>query len=159
MNMYSLLTRMKTFLNGNPGMRGFVNEKRKFPRYPVERTVICHRFGKERSMRTVDIGLGGLKLESNFDIRTGESMDFAILTNSTSIRCKGTVLATEEFQGKVQARLTFSRTSDRDFRKLSNYLDTLSRGKGTFLQKGLLCVLLILSALIAYFIIRTYFTR
>ena len=107
----------------------------------------------------VDIGLGGLKLESNFDMRTGESMDFSILTKSTSIRCKGTVLATEEFQGKVQARLSFSHTSDSDFRKLSNYLDTLSPERGTSLQKGLLCVFLILSALIAYFIIRTYFTR
>jgi len=105
-------------------------------------------------MRTQNISLGGLKLEANFDLGIGESMDLAILTNSTRIHCRGRVLAIEDFKNKVHARLCFSRTSDTDFRKLSDYLESLSRGP---LPKWVIGGLFILSAYVAYLIIHTYF--
>jgi len=110
-------------------------------------------------MRTVNISLGGLKLEANFDLGVGESMELAILTNGTRIQCKGRILAIEDFKNKVHARLRFAQTSDVDFWKLSDYLDTLSRGKGKLAQKWIIAGLVILSAYIAYLIIRAYFLR
>jgi hypothetical protein len=41
------------------------------------------------TMQTLDISLGGLKLEANFDLGVGESLDLAILTNGTRIHCRG----------------------------------------------------------------------
>jgi RNA polymerase sigma factor (sigma-70 family) len=78
-----------------------MHEKRKFPRFPVKKQVVCFRYGKEMVMRTLDISLGGLKLEAPFDLGVGESM--------------------------VHARVRFDRTSDIDSRKLSNCFRTPSR--------------------------------
>jgi len=111
------------------------------------------------TMRTLDISRGGLKLEANFDLGVGESMDLAILINGTRIECKGIILAIEEFNHKVQARLRFARISEVSFKKLSNYLGTLSRGKGIPFQKVVIGGLFILSAYIAYLFIRTYFFK
>ena len=79
------------------------------------------------TMRTLDIGLGGLKLEANFDLGAGELIDFAILTGGDRIQCKGRILEVEESRNKVQARLQFAPTSDWEHGKLSRYLHALAR--------------------------------
>ena len=149
----------KRFPNRYSGKAQDTCEKRKFPRFPIMKTAICFRYGRQMTIRTINISLGGLKLEANFDLRVGESMVFAILTNGTRIHCKGRILAIEDFKNKVHARLRFAHTSDMDFRKLSGYLNTLSRGKRILIQKGVIGGLLILSAYIAYLIVRIYFFR
>lgn len=132
-----------------------MHDKRKFPRFPVTKPVICSRYGRKKTMRTLDISRGGLKLNANFDLGVGESLDLAILANGTKIRCRGVILAIEEFNHKVHARLCFARISEGDFRKLCDYLDTLSRGR---FQKWVIGGLSMLSAYIAYLILRTYFS-
>lgn len=147
----------KPLVTGNSGGVRGTPEKRKSPRFPIMKPAICFRYGKQMSMRTIDISLGGLKLEANFELAIGESIDFAILTNGTRIRCKGRILGIEDLRNKVHARLRFAQISDMDFQKLVNYLDSLSRKKVIPFQRGLFTGLLILLALIAYVIIRTYF--
>jgi hypothetical protein len=133
--------------------------KRKFPRFAVTKTVICFRYGRQMTMRALDISLGGLKLEANFDLGVGESMNLVILINGTRIPCKGRIVAIEDFKNKVHARVRFAHASDIDFRKLSDYLNSLSRGKGISFKKWVIGGLLILSAFLVYLIIRTYFFR
>jgi hypothetical protein len=79
------------------------------------------------TMRTLDISLGGLKLEANFDLRPGELIDFAILTDVDRIQCKGRILEVEESRNKVQARVQFAPTSDWEHGKLSRYLHAVAR--------------------------------
>jgi hypothetical protein len=146
----------KRLANGYSGKARDIPEKRKFPRFPVMKTAICYRFGRRMNMRTIDISLGGLKLEANFDLAIGESIDLAILTDGTRIHCKGRVLGIEDFKNKVRARLRFAHTSNMDFQKLSDYLNTLSRGEGIPRQRAVIGGLLILSAFIASLIIRAY---
>ena len=133
-----------------------MHEKRKFPRFALTKLVICFRYGRQMTMRTLNISLGGLKLEANYDLGVGESMDLAILTNGTRIHCKGMVLAIEEFRDKVHARLRFAQTSDWEYGKLSDYLHNLYWGS---LQKWVISGIFILSGYIAYVLIRTYFIR
>ena len=133
-----------------------IHEKRKFPRFPAVVPVICSRYGRKMTMRTQNISLGGLKLEANFDLGVGESMDLALLTKGTRIYCKGRILAIEEFGNKVHARLHFAHTSDSEYRKLSDYLHTLYWGR---FQKWVIGGIFILSAYITYLFIRTYFFR
>ena len=78
-------------------------------------------------MRTLDISLGGLKLEANFDLGPGELIDFAILTDGDRIQCKGRILEVEESRNKVQARVQFAPTSDWEHGKLSRYLHAVAR--------------------------------
>ncbi len=130
-----------------------MDEKRRFPRFPVSGTVICSRYGREMTMRTLNISLGGLKLETNFDLRSGETMDLTILINGTRIQCRGTILTIEEFGNKVQARLRFTRTSNSEYRKLCDHLHTLYWGR---FQKWVIGGIFILSAYLAYLFIRTY---
>ena len=105
-------------------------------------------------MRTLNISLGGLRLEANFDLGVGESMDLAILTNGTRIHCQGMVLGIENFRNKVHARLRFDSILDPEYRKLTDFLHTLYWGR---FQKWLIGAIVILSAYIAYLYIRTYF--
>ncbi len=135
------------------------HEKREFPRFPVMKRAICFRYGKQMSMRTIDISKGGLKLEANFDLAIGESIDFAILTDGTRINCRGRVLGIKDLKNKVHARLRFASSQDMDFRKLSDYLDGISRGKKLPLQGAIISTLLILLAFTAYLIIRAYSLR
>ncbi|MFB0507652.1 MAG: PilZ domain-containing protein [Thermodesulfobacteriota bacterium] len=157
--MNSFLNRPKESPNGHSGKAQDVHEKRKFPRFAVAKKIVCFRYGREMTMRTVNISLGGLKLAANFDLGVGESMDLAILTNGTRIPCKGRILAIEDFRNKVHARLRFAHTSDMDFWKLSDYLDTLSLREGKLFQKWVIGGLFVLLAYIAYLIIWSYFLR
>jgi hypothetical protein len=104
------------------------------------------------TVQTLNISLGGLKLEANTDLRVGESMNLAILTGGTRIHCEGRILGIEEFGNKAHARLHFAHTSDLEYRKLSEYLHTLYWGR---YQKWIIAGIFILSAYIAYLFIRT----
>ena len=104
-----------------------IGDKRRFPRFPVTELASCLRYGKRMTMRTLDISLGGLKLEANFDLGPGELIDFVILTDGDRIQCKGRILEVEESRNKVQARLQFAHSSEWDYGKLSKYLHSLSR--------------------------------
>jgi hypothetical protein len=101
------------------------DEKRKFPRFPVTNQILCFRYGRQISMRTQNISLGGVKLEACLDLSEGESFHFDILANGTKIHCKGKILAIEEINHKVHARLSFVPTSHSERRKLSDFLHTL----------------------------------
>jgi hypothetical protein len=136
-----------------------VDEKRKFPRFAATTPAICSRYGKQMTMRTLNISLGGLELEANFDLEVGESIDLVIVTNDIRIRCSGRVVAIEEFKNKVHARLRFTPSSHLEFRKLSEYLDTISGSKRISFQKWIIWGMFILSAYVVYLIIRTYFLR
>lgn len=106
------------------------------------------------TMRAQNISLGGLKVTANFELGVGESMDLVILTNNTRIHCRGRILAIEDSNNRVHARLRLAPTSDRDLRRLSDYVDGLSRGR---FHKGAIVGLFILTAYVAYLTIRTYF--
>ena len=134
-----------------------MQDKRESRRFAVTKPVLCSRFGKQMTMRTLDISRGGLKLEANFNLEVGESVDLTILTNGTRIRCKGKILAIEELGHKVQARLCFASPSDWEYGKLSDYLHSLSAGRKIPLPKWVTVGLYILAAVLAYLIIRTYF--
>jgi hypothetical protein len=103
------------------------------------------------SMRTVNISLGGLKLEANFDLGVGESLDLAILTNGTRIHCRGSILAIEDSKYKVYARLRFDRIPDSEYRKLYDHLHTLYYW-GQY-EKWVIGGIFILSAYLAYLLI------
>ena len=130
-----------------------MHEKREFPRFPVTIQVNCFRYGRQLTMRTLNVSLGGLKLEANFDLGVGESMNLDILTNGTTIQCKGDVLAIEDLKNKIHARLRFDSISDQEYKKLSNYLYTLYWGR---FQKWVIGGILILLAYIAYVFIQPY---
>lgn len=104
-------------------------------------------------MRAQNISLGGMKLEANLDLKSGESLNFYILADGTRIHCKGRILAIEDFKDRVQARLCFTPTSDSESRKLSDFLRALSRPNW---ERWVIVGLVILSGCIAYLIIRTY---
>ena len=126
-----------------------MREKRKSPWFPV----MCARYGRQVTMRTQNISLDGLKLEAKFSLGVGESMDLAILTNGTTIYCKGRVLAIEDFKNKVHARLHFDSISDPEYKNLSNYLHTLYWGR---IQKWVIGAIFMFLGYIANLFIRTY---
>ena len=130
-----------------------MHEKRKFPRFSLKKPVICSHYGRQMTIRALNISLGGLKLEASFDLRVGDFVNLGILTNDVPIQCKGEVLAIENLQNKIHARLRFDSISDPEYREFSNYLHTLYWGR---FQKWVITGILILLAYIAYLFIRTH---
>jgi len=108
-------------------------------------------------MRTLDINLGGLKLEANFNLKVGEAVDLTILVGDNEITYKGKILALEEFSDKVRAKLCFAPLLDWEYKKFSDYLGTLSHGRRIPFQKWLFVGFFILVSFIAYLLIHTYF--
>lgn len=102
--------------------------------------------------RALNISLGGMKLETGFDLGVDKSMDLAILAKGTKIRCRGRILGIEELGDKVRARLCFDRISDSEYRELSDYLQTLYWGR---FQKWVIGGIFIVLACIVYLIIPT----
>jgi hypothetical protein len=102
------------------------------------------------TMQTLNVSLGGLKLQANFGLAVGESLDLAILTNGTRIHCRGTILAIEDFKYKVHARLRFDRIPDSEYRKLCDHLHTLY---WRWYEKWVIGGIFILSAYLAYLLI------
>ena len=90
--MHVSLRGIRHITNGYSGKAKDIHEKRKFSRFSVMKTAICFRYGRKMTMRTMNISLGGLKLEANFDLGVGESMVSAILTNGTRIPCRIRIL-------------------------------------------------------------------
>ncbi len=127
-------------------------ERRQFPRFLAMTPVLYFCGGKQLIGRTVNISLGGMKLETDFDLGVGESMDLAILANGTKIHCRGKVLGIEELGNKILARLYFDRISHSEYRKLSDYLQTLYWG---CFQKWVIGGIFIVLAGIAYLMILT----
>ena len=107
-------------------------------------------------MRGLDISQEGLKLEANFDLQVGESLDFVILLNGTEIRCRGKVVAIEELGRKVRARVRFTRTASSEQRKLSDHIHIHSMSPR---QKGLISGLLVfaVASLIEVIVYSQYF--
>lgn len=127
-------------------------ERRKFPRFPAMTPVHCFFDGKQMIGRTLNISLGGMKLETDFDLGFDKSMDLAILAKGTKIRCRGRIPGIEELGNKVRARLCFDRISDSEYRELSNYLQTLYWGS---FQKWVIGGIFIVLAFLSYVIIST----
>lgn len=104
-------------------------------------------------MSTLNVSLGGLKLEANLDLGVGEFVNLDILTNATTIQCKARVLAIEDFRNKVYARVRYDSIPDQEYKKLCNYLYTLYWGR---FQKWVIGGILLLLAYIVYVFFHPY---
>ena len=98
-------------------------EKRKSPRFKVNCPVSFICFDKLKLGEVVDLGLGGMKIQSRYILFAGETYDFMVVINGQAIQPKGRVVYSEnrpEFAYGIG--ISFLNVSDDTQSKLNAFL-------------------------------------
>jgi hypothetical protein len=69
----------------------FPPEKRAYPRYPVQKIASYDWQGRQLLTLTLNLGLGGMKINSHLHLPKDECLDFKLVLGADSIRPKGRV--------------------------------------------------------------------
>jgi c-di-GMP-binding flagellar brake protein YcgR len=115
-------------------------ERRSCPRVGVTHPVIYHPdvYPRPRIAKTVDISMGGTKIESPYRLNQDEDVKVTICTDSEVIKCRGKVVyvaGTED--GRVQAGIQFRELSKGDRIYLGQYLSyVMERQEASFVTEG-----------------------
>jgi len=112
-------------------------ERRNHPRVEVSHPVIYlpDVYPRPRIAKTVDISMGGAKIESPYNLTQDEGLKVTICTDSEVIKCHGKVMyVTRSGEGKIFAGIEFEGLSKGDRIYLGQYLSYVmerqSRGPG-----------------------------
>jgi len=116
-------------------------ERRSYPRVEVSHPVIYHLdvYPRPRIAKTVDISMGGTKIESPYNLSQDEGVKVTICTDSEVIKCRGKVVyVTETEDGRVRAGIEFRELSKGDRIYLGQYLSyVMERQEANFVEEGL----------------------
>jgi hypothetical protein len=104
----------------------FPLERRAHPRYPLQKIASYHWQGRKLLTLTLDLGLGGMKINSHFYLPEGERLGFKLVLGVDSIQPKGRVaysgfLPNSESISGIQ----FIEISAKDHMALQKYLVSL----------------------------------
>lgn len=94
--------------------------RRGYPRYPVQRIASYHYGGRRFLTLTLDLGLGGMKIKTNYHLPEGEHLDFKLVLGDRSIWVKGRIAYSGFFTDKQSV-------SGVQFVELSSQADTILR--------------------------------
>ena len=116
-------------------------ERRSSPRVEVSHPVIYlpDVYPRPRIAKTVDISMGGTKIESPHSLTKDEGLKITICTDSEVIKCRGKVVyVTVAGDGRVRAGIEFKELWKGDRIYLGQYLSyVLERQEINFVEEGL----------------------
>ncbi len=107
-------------------------ERRSNPRIEVCHTVLylSDIYPSPKAALTIDLGLGGSRIETLCNLLSGESLRFFLAIHSQVIKCRGKVVHTVQGRGeKLKVGVRFEEMSDRDKLYLKQYLLDLMEQK------------------------------
>lgn len=107
-----------------------IRERRKEPRFSVHHPVYYYRnFGK-KECRSLDIGLDGVKLETDSEILPNEMLDLTLLVRESIVKVKGKVIYVESLpEGTYHVGVAFENLSENGRAALIEYFsDIMTHG-------------------------------
>lgn len=115
---------------GTEGVRGQRNPalpgRRKHPRYPVRRLVSCHYEGEHLLSLTLDLGLGGMKIETHDHIPKDKRLDIKLFLIDRAIPLRGRVAYSGMLSGEQRVLgIQFVDFSERSWAALRDHLRSL----------------------------------
>jgi hypothetical protein len=101
-------------------------EKRAHPRYPVQKIASYNWQGRKLLTLTLDLGLGGMRINSHFHFPKDERVGFKLVLGADSIRPKGRVAYSGFLPNKQSiSGIQFIEISAKDHMLLHEYLVSL----------------------------------
>lgn len=100
-------------------------ERRAYPRVKVSHSILylSEIYPSPRVASTVDLSLGGTKIETFYSLTSGEYLQVSVAIHPQVIKCKGKVVYTQQETGeKLKAGIQFKEMSDGDKIYLRQYL-------------------------------------
>jgi c-di-GMP-binding flagellar brake protein YcgR len=100
-------------------------ERRHHPRLEASHPVLCFAdiYARPKGASTLDLSLGGTRIETPFGLRTGESLEITIAIPSQAITCRGrAVYVTGPENGSMKVGIKFEQLSEYDKLYLRQYL-------------------------------------
>jgi hypothetical protein len=107
-----------------------VKERRKAPRFNVHHPVRFKRKDRRKDCRSIDISLGGIKIETDGHVLPDDVLELTLLVRESMIKAKGKVVYVEELpDGNFHAGIVFEEMSDEGRDALTGYFsEIMSRG-------------------------------
>ncbi len=100
--------------------------RRIHPRYSVCKIVSYHNRDSSVLTHTLDLGLGGMKIKTQFPLPKDKSLRFKLVLGANSMWLRGRVVYSRLIPDQqVVAGIQFMELSDRNHHSLKNYLATL----------------------------------
>ncbi len=103
-------------------------ERRIHPRVVVTHPVLYFSdvLSGPRHATTVDLSMGGTKIETSYGLQEGEGIEISIAIQSRVIRCRGHVVYTESRIGdRLKAGVQFKEISKEDGLYLGEYISSV----------------------------------
>jgi hypothetical protein len=100
-------------------------ERRSCPRVGASHPVLCFTdiYPRPKGASTLDLSLGGTRIETPHDLTMGESLEITIAIRPQSITCRGkAIYVTRPENGRVRAGIKFEGLSEYDRLYLREYL-------------------------------------
>jgi hypothetical protein len=100
-------------------------ERRNHPRVEVSHPVLCFTdiYGRPKGGSTLDLSLGGTRIEMLYGLVTGERVEVTIAIRPQAITCRGkAVYVMGSNGGRMQAGIKFEELSEYDRLYLQEYL-------------------------------------
>lgn len=101
-------------------------KRRRHPRFGVRRIVSYRYEGKRFLTLTLDLGLGGMKIETSASLPKDECLDFQLVLENTSLWLKGRTVYSQLVSDRKNASgIRFLNVSEKDRVLLQNCLTRL----------------------------------
>ena len=100
-------------------------ERRNYPRLEVSHPVLYFTgiYPKPKVASTLDLSLGGTRIETPYGLITGERLEITISIRPQSITCRGkAIYVTEPGEGSMKVGIKFEELSEYDKLYLRQYL-------------------------------------
>jgi len=115
---------------------GAMREKRNYPRVKVSHPALyfTHVCPRPRVASTVDLSMGGTRIETPYSLFSGEDLEISIAIHPQVIKCTGRVVHIQQVTGKrpeawhrFEAGLQFEEMSTEDRLYLGEYLSDVMK--------------------------------
>lgn len=105
-----------------------MRDRRKYPRFVASHHVSFPYNGRTRTSNTLDLSLGGARIQTVFPVRVGEVIHVSIVIGGNTISPRGRVIHGKQYpELRYNTGFNFETLDQEELAYLSEYLTKLSR--------------------------------
>ena len=113
------------------GRSQFLTERRRYPRFEVPLALVCECGATKSTLRTVDVSLGGIRIQTDRPIPVDERLNLIILLENEAIKPLGKVVRSRQSSNrKYDGGISFEAMLHQCLRRLKRFLDGMAQKRG-----------------------------
>jgi hypothetical protein len=123
---------LDTFEKEEMGRSRFPTERRRHPRFALPLALAYTCGATKDTLRTVDVSLGGTRIQTDRPIPVDESLNLIILLENEAIKPLGKVVRSRQSSNrKYDVGISFEAMSHQCVKRLRRFLDGMAQKRGT----------------------------